>query len=415
MKTGAVSLKKQLEIYKMDNILGRLKGDRVIWIVLILLSLFSLLVVYSATGSLAYRKMDGNTFYYLAKQFIMLGLGFGVIILVVKYVPVKYLSIFSPIMLVVSFMLLAVALVLHVGGTGRTFSFGFISFQPAELVKISLVLFVSRLLANNQDNENPPSRRTFLWILGITGFVCLAISLSNFSTAALLFATIMLLMFIGRVPLRFLLFTILGGLAMVVLFYFLASAVNIGRINTVRGRIDRFIQGDPNSEVGLTQADYAKMAIYHGGQAGKGPGGSKVRNHMAAAYNDFIFAIMVEEYGWISFIVVLAYMVFAGRAGVIIKQCKRTYPAFIVAGLSLMFVMQAFINMGVSSGLLPVTGQTLPWVSMGGTSTLFTAFSLGCILRVSYQNKLEEENSALLENGENDLPEEDLAFADTYN
>jgi len=399
----------------MNEILGKLKGDRVIWIVLILLSLFSLLVVYSATGSLAYRKMDGNTFFYLAKQFIMLGLGFGIIIVVVKFMPVKFLSIFSPIMLVVSFIFLLAALVLRVsaeGGTGRTFSLGFISFQPAELVKISLVLFVSRLLANNQDNENPPTRNTFLLILGITGFVCLVISMSNFSTAALLFATIMVLMFIGRVPLRFLLFTILGGIAMVVVFYFIAPYVNVGRINTIHGRIERFIKGDPNSEVGLTQADYAKMAIYHGGQTGKGPGGSQVRNHMAAAYNDFIFAIMVEEYGWISFIVVLAYLVFAGRAGVIIKQCKRTFPAFIVAGLSLMFVMQAFINMGVSSGLLPVTGQTLPWVSMGGTSTLFTAFSLGCILRVSYQNKMEEENNALSENIENELPDEDLAFAE---
>jgi cell division protein FtsW len=249
-------------------------------------------------------------------------------------------------------------------------------------------------------------------ILGVTGIVCLTISLSNFSTAALLFATIMLLMFIGRVPLRFLFLTIIGGIALVVVFYFIAPSVNIGRINTVRGRIDRFIHGDPNSDIGLTQADYAKMAIYHGGQTGQGPGGSQVSSHMAAAYNDFIFAIMVEEYGWISFIVVLAYMVFAARAGVIIRQCKRTFPAFIVAGLSLMFVMQAFINMGVSSGLLPVTGQTLPWVSLGGTSTLFTAFSLGCIIRVSYQNKLEEEEKIEPERVEEEFQEEDHAFAD---
>jgi len=267
-------------------------------------------------------------------------------------------------------------------------------------------------LANNQDNENPPTRKTFLFILGITGLVCLTISMSNFSTAALLFVTVMLLMFIGRVPLRFLLFTVLGGIAFVILIYVLASSVNVGRFNTVKGRIDRFIHGDPNSEIGLTQADYAKMAIYHGKQTGQGPGGSQVRNYMAAAYNDFIFAILVEEYGWISFIVILAYLVFASRAGVIMKQCKRTFPAFIVAGLSLMFIMQAFINMGVSVGLLPVTGQTLPWISMGGTSTLFTAFSLGAILRVSYQNKLEEENNESFESIENELPEEDHAFAD---
>jgi cell division protein FtsW len=398
----------------MDKILGKLKGDRVMWLVIILLTLFSLLVVYSSTGSLAYRKMGGNTFFYLAKQFVMLGLGFIVIMLVIKYVKVKYLSIFSPVMLAISFGLLLVALVLRIGeGTGRTLGLGFISFQPAELVKISLILFVSRLLANNQDADNPPSQGTFLKILVISGVVCLAISLSNFSTAALLFVTIMFLMYIGRVQIKYLLMIILAGIAMVVLIYFLASSVNIGRFNTVKGRIDRFIHGDPASDSGITQADYAKMAIFNGGQAGKGPGGSQIRNHMAAAYNDFIFSILVEEYGWISFIVVLAYMVFAARAGVIIRQCKRTFPAFIVAGLGLMFVLQAFINMGVSVGLLPVTGQTLPWISMGGTSTLFTAFSIGAILRVSYQNTIESKEEEPSLDEVNEVPEEDLAFVDS--
>ncbi len=235
--------------------------------------------------------------------------------------------------------------------------------------------------------------------------------MSNFSTAALLFLTIMTLMFIGRVPLKYLGLTIAAGIAALAVFYILASSVNVGRLNTIKGRIDRFIKGDPESEIGITQADYAKMAIFRGGQGGHGPGGSKVRNHMAAAYNDFIFAILVEEYGWLSFIVILAYIIFAARSGLIIKQTKRTFPAFMVAGLTLMFVLQAMINMGVSTGLLPVTGQTLPWISMGGTSTLFTAFSLGCILRVSYQNTLEEQIEEV-EVNVNEPPEEDHAFAD---
>lgn len=400
----------------MNKLFGILKGDRGIWIVLIILSMFSLLVVYSSTGSLAYRQMGGNTFFYLVKQLVMILLGFGVIALVVNFVPVKYMSIFSPILLGVSFVFILVALVLKVGteGTGRTFSLGFISFQPAELAKISLVLFVSRLLANNQDSESRPSRKTFLIILGVTGVVCLAISMANFSTAALLFATVMVLMFVGRVPLKFLLATVGIGVAAVVAFYFLAAHVDIGRLNTIRGRIDRYMHGDPNSEIGMTQADYAEMAIYHGGQIGRGPGGSEVRNHMAAAYNDFIFAILVEEYGWLSFLVILTYVIFASRAGVIIRQSKRTFPAFMVAGLSTMFVLQAMINMGVAVGLLPVTGQTLPWVSMGGTSSLFTALSLGCILRVSYQNKLEKENKKPLINNDvlEEVPEEDAAFAE---
>jgi cell division protein FtsW len=296
--------------------------------------------------------------------------------------------------------------------SGRTFSLGPISFQPAELAKISLILFVSRLLANNQDQEKKPSRKTFLWILGISGTVCLAISMANFSTAALLFATIIILLFIGRVPMKFLLATAGAGIAVVVAFYFLSTVVDLGRIGTVRGRIDRFIHGDPSSEIGMTQAEYAEMAIYRGGRLGSGPGGSEVRNFMAAAYNDFIFAILVEEYGWLSFIVILAYVIFAARSAIIINQSKRTFQAFMVAGLSSMLVIQALINMGVSVGLLPVTGQTLPWISMGGTSTLFTAFALGCILRVSYQNNLESANGSPSVKAENAIPDEDQAFAD---
>lgn len=398
----------------MNKLFDLLKGDRGIWMVLIFLSLFSLLVVYSSTGSLAYRQMGGNTFFYLFKQLVLILLGFGIILLIVNYVPVKFMSIFSPVLLGVSFIFVVTALVLKIGSdtSGRTFSLGFISFQPAELAKISLVLFVSRLLANNQDNDSQPSRKTFFWIVGVSGVMCAAISMANFSTAALLFLTIMILMFIGRVPIKFLLATIGAGMVAVVMIYMLASVVNIGRFNTVRGRIDRFIQGDPNSEVGMTQADFAEMAIFRGGQLGTGPGGSEVRNHMAAAYNDFIFAIMIEEYGWLSFLVILAYLIFASRAGIIIRQSHRSFPAFMVAGLSSLFVLQAMINMGVSVGILPVTGQTLPWVSMGGTSTLFTAISLGCILRASHQNKLEKStNEKTKDNVAPEVPEEDHAFA----
>ncbi|HOO82945.1 MAG TPA: FtsW/RodA/SpoVE family cell cycle protein [Prolixibacteraceae bacterium] len=398
----------------MNKIFDILKGDRGIWMVLIILSFFSLLIVYSSTGSLAYRQMGGNTFFYLMKQFIMLFLGFGVIVLVVNFVPVKYMSIFSPILLGISFVFVIVALVLNIGSdaTGRTFSLGPLSFQPAELAKISLVLFVSRLLANNQDKEHKPSRKTFLWIMGVSGIVCLAISMANFSTAALLFATVIILLFVGRVPLKYLMVTFGAGIMVAVMFYFLAGVVDLGRIDTMRNRIDRYIHGDPNSEIGMTQADYAEMAIFRGGRLGNGPGGSEVRNYMAAAYNDFIFAILVEEYGWFSFFVILAYFIFASRAAIIINQSRRTFPAFMVTGLSSMLVMQALINMGVSVGLLPVTGQTLPWVSMGGTSTLFTAMSIGFILRASYQNKQEESGNKPLVEQANLIPDEDQAFAE---
>ncbi|MDA3880787.1 MAG: FtsW/RodA/SpoVE family cell cycle protein [Prolixibacteraceae bacterium] len=398
----------------MSKLFKILKGDRVIWFVLVILSMFSLLIVYSSTGSLAYRQMDGNTFSYLVKQFIMILFGFGIIVLIVNVIPVKFMSVFSPLLLIVSLVFIGIALVLNIGGeaTGRTFNLGPISFQPAELAKISLVLFVSRLLANNQSHKSKPSRRTFYWVLGISGITCMAISMANFSTAAILFVTVMIVMFVGRVPLKYLFATLGAGIVMVVLFYMLASHVDLGRFDTIKGRIDRYINGDPNSEIGMTQSDFAEMAIYNGGRLGTGPGGSEVRNHIAAAYNDFIFAILVEEYGWISFLVIMAYVILAFRTAVIINQSKRTFPAFMVAGLSSMLLLQAMTNMGVAVGLLPVTGQTLPWISMGGTSTLFTAAAFGAILRVSHQNKLEKTNDKPLVNSESMLPDEDQAFAE---
>jgi cell division protein FtsW len=236
--------------------------------------------------------------------------------------------------------------------------------------------------------------------------------MADFSTAFLLFATIMVLMFIGRVPTKYLLSVVAAGIVLLVGLYFLSSVVDLGRIDTFRGRIDRFIYGDPNSEIGMTQVDFAEMAIYHGGRLGVGPGGSEVRNHMAAAFNDFIFAILIEEYGWLSFFVVLSYLIFAARSAIIVNQSKRTFPAFIVAGLSTMIVLQAMANMGVAVGILPVTGQTLPWISMGGTSTIFTAISLGCILRVSYMNKRENSKEYTSKISEESIPDEDVAFAE---
>ncbi|MBN1767310.1 MAG: FtsW/RodA/SpoVE family cell cycle protein [Prolixibacteraceae bacterium] len=398
----------------MSKLFSILKGDRVIWVVLVFLSMVSLLIVYSSTGSLAYRQMDGDTFSYLVKQFMMIMMGFGVIILIVNVIPVKFMSVFSPLLLLISLAFIFIALVLNIGSeaTGRTFNLGPLSFQPAELAKISLVLFVSRILANNQDHQNKPSRRTFYWVLGVSGITCLAISMANFSTAAILFVSVVVVMFVGRVPLKYLFATLGAGMLVLALFYVLASHVDLGRIDTVKGRIDRFFSGDPNSEIGMTQADFAEMAIYNGGRFGTGPGGSEVRNHMAAAYNDFIFAILVEEYGWFSFLVVLAYVILAFRTAVIINHCNRTFPAFMVAGLSSMLLLQAMTNMGVAVGLLPVTGQTLPWISMGGTSTLFTAAAFGAILRVSHQNKLEKTNQKPLVDSESLLPDEDQAFAE---
>ena len=376
---------------------GIFKGDRVIWIVLLLLSLLSLLIVYSSTGALAYRQASGNTLYFLIRQTGFLCIGIGIMLFLVNVVPVKFFAMVSNVLIYLSIGLLLLAVAMRItgrmDGTGRTLDLGFFSFQPSEFAKISLIMYTAKVLGKYQ-RSRAELKKAFYLVMGHAAVVCGLIFITNFSTASLLFATIFVMMFVGRIPFKFLLFVVALGVGIVTLTYVMASYVPASptRIHTVKGRIDRFIHGDPNSEKGITQADYAKLAIYEGGIVGKGPGRSDVSNYMAAAYNDFIFAIIVEEYGLLAgIIVILLYLIFFFRSVVIVRRVTRTFPAFLVTGLTIILVFQAMINIGVSTGVLPVTGQPLPWVSLGGTSLFFTAIAFGCVLTVSYQNQINRE------------------------
>lgn len=394
-----------------SSILKYFKGDRVIWIILMFLSMLSLLIVYSATGALAYREHSGNTIYYLIRQLFFIGAGIGLIVFMVNVIPVKMYSMFANYLLYGSILLLLVALVLKfahiIKGTGRTINLGPLSFQPAEVAKIALIIFTAKVLGKKQDSKKDLAA-AFRKIMFFTAIVCGIVLLSNFSTSALIFITIITMMFIGRIPIRYMLLVFAAGIGLVVLIYFTSDHLpdSLGRFKTIKGRIERFIHGDPNSEQGVTQADYAKLAIYSGGIFGKGPGQSDVSNYMAAAYNDFIFAIIVEEYGLIIGTgVIFLYLIFFFRGIIIVRRSRRTFPAFVVIGLSLVMVFQAMINVGVSSGVLPVTGQPLPWISLGGTSLLFTSIAFGCILSVSHQNQIDSE--ALQQPIQVNVPDED--------
>jgi cell division protein FtsW len=382
----------------MEPSIGKIfKGDRVIWMVLMLLSLLSLLIVYSATGALAYRVASGNTFKYLLRQVGFLSTGIGVILLMVNVFPIKLYSKLAlwAVWASIGFLLFSVAMkgTQFVSSSGRTLNFFGLTFQPAELAKISLILYTAKILGKRQKTRGD------LWdafkrIILFTGAICGLIFISDFSTSALLFATVMTMMFAGRIPLLYLLSVVGAGIALIVAIYFTADVLpdSLGRVQTMKGRIERFVHGDPNSEKGITQADYAKLAIYSGGIFGKGPGHSDVSNYMAAAYNDFIFAIIVEEYGLIGgTFVILLFLIFFFRGVTIVRRATRTFPAFLVIGLTLVLVYQAMINIGVSSGALPVTGQPLPWISLGGTSLLFTSVAFGLILSVSHQNQKNHE------------------------
>lgn len=371
------------------------KGDRTLWVVLIFLSLVSLVIVYSATGKLAYREAEGNTVHYLIKQIVFILIGFGIMLFIVNILPVVVYFKAAPILVGVTiFALLLAILQFKLTGnadqeTSRSLDLGFFSFQPSELAKIVLIMFASRMLSKSQKTEEE-MKTAFWWVTGVSGVVCFLIFISNISTAALIFLSIMVLMLIARVPVK--LFSMLAGTGIFlgVLLFFTADLMpaSFGRVHTFKERIVDFTKGDANALEGTTQADYAKLAVFEGGMFGKGPGNSEVSNYMEAGYNDFIYAIFIEEYGFVGgLFLAMLYLILLFRGVIIVRRCDRTFPAFMVAGLMVMMVFQAFINMAVSVGAAPVTGQPLPWVSMGGSSMLFTAASFGIILAVSANNQ----------------------------
>ncbi len=368
------------------------KGDRSLWIVMVLLSLISMLIVYSATGKLAFREAGGDTSHYLVRQSIFILTGLTIMVILVNFIPVKLYFLISPALIGITLFTLVAAYVqfkIQHKPTPRSLDVGFFNFQPADLAKISLVMYAARILSKYQKTKED------LWfafkrVTIVSGVICAIIFMGNVSTSVLIFASMMVLMMIARIPMKYLSGLIGAGILFVTLVYFTANIMpkGFGRVHTFKERIDDFLYGDKEAEKGTTQADFAKLAIFEGGTFGKGPGNSEVSNYMEAGYNDFIFAIIVEEYGLVGgTILVFLYLVLLYRGVVIVRRSERTFPAFLVAGLVIMVVFQAVINMSVSAGVIPVTGQPLPWVSMGGTSMLFTAVGFGAILSVSYYNK----------------------------
>ncbi len=388
------------------------KGDLTLWVILIFLSLISLVIVYSATGKLAYREAHGNTMYYLIRQVIFILAGFGIMLFVVNVIPVSVYFKISPVLIGITIFTLILAFIQYkiTGGdkeTSRSLTLPFFSFQPAELAKISLVMYAARLLSKAQRTEEE-LKSAFYWVTGVAGIICLLIFLSNFSTAALIFFTIIVLMLIARVAFKYIASLIGIGAVLVILIYFSADFFpdSFGRVHTVKSRIETFLSGSAKKEVtGMKQEEYARLAIFEGGVLGKGPGNGEVSNYMEAGYNDFIYAIYIEEYGFIGGVfLLLLYIVLLFRGVIIVRRCDRTFPAFTVTGLILLMTFQAFINMAVSVGAVPVTGQPLPWVSMGGSSMLFTAAAFGVILAVSADNQKRMAELQQVEVGQSEQP-----------
>jgi len=354
-----------------------LKGDPMIWGIVILLSVISILVVYSATGSLAYKKTGGNTEKYLLDHSMMVFMGLFVMWVAHK-IPYKYYGLIGKFLLIISVPLLVVTYAFGstVNEANRWLSIPGINkaFQPSDIAKLALIATLASLLAKRQ-KDIADFKKSFLPMIVVIGVITMLIGFANMSTALLLFSTCLLLMFIGRVPSKYIMMVILiGGV-------FLSASVFLGqRGGTFFSRIEKFTSG---GEIPF-QAEQSFIAISTGGITGKGPGKSEQRNTLPHPYSDFIYAIIIEEYGLIGGATVLfLYLALLYRGMRIVATSTKPFGGLLSAGLSFALVLQAMVNMAVAVGLGPITGLPLPLLSMGGTSLIFTGFSVGIILSVS--------------------------------
>ena len=369
-----------------------IKGDKAIWLIVILLSIFSVLAVYSSTGTLAYRYQSGNTSYYLLKHFMILIFGFA-LMYVAHLIRYSYYSRISQIALFITLPLLLFTLFsgTNINQANRWLTLPLINltFQSSDFAKLALIMYIARLLSKKQD-QIKDFKSAFLPIMLPIIIICALILPANLSTSAILFVTCLVLMFIGRVNLKYV-FSLIG-IGIITLTFFLLMLYNSphqGRFGTWKNRIENYINND--NEDGNYQVEQSKIAIATGGVIGKFPGNSTQRNFIPHPYSDFIFAIIIEEYGLLGgIVIVLLYMMLLYRSFRIVNKCPGTFSAFLTFGLSFSLVFQAMINMGVAVNIFPVTGQPLPLISMGGTSIWFTSLAIGIILSVSKEVETEK-------------------------
>lgn len=352
-----------------------LQGDKVIWAVVFALSLISILVVYSSIGSLAYKRTVSPESYLIKHTFTVF-VGLAAMWLAHK-VDYRYYSKLSKIALWISIPLLVYTFTngVSINDASRWIAIPIIgSFQPSDFASLALIINLASMLSKRQQNIDD-IKESLIPILIWCGVICGLIALTNLSTAVLLLATCFLIMFIGRVPVKY--------LAMLMMVGILAGAVAIKfgvRGETAKNRIMSFIEG---KELPF-QAKHARIAVATGGVFGKGPGNSDQRNILPHPYSDFVYAIVIEEYGMIGgFIVLVLYLILLHRGMKAAYNSERAFAGLLSAGLSFDLVCQAMVNMGVVVGLGPITGQPLPLISMGGTSMVFTGLAVGIILSVS--------------------------------
>lgn len=426
--TGAndISLKEA----NTGGLLSKTRGDKVIWAIVIVLALVSMLAVYSSTGLLAYKYNRGNTEVYLFKQVVFTAVGLAIIYFSHRVNYTLY-SRLARILFMLSIPLLIYTLFfglkLNEGSRWIRLPIINLTFQTSDLAKLALFMFLSRLLSKKQEVIKD-FKKGFIPVIMPVGIICMLIAPANLSTALLVAATSMLLLFIGRVSTKHLMLTIGVAAIPVAILVMIAVAfydkkeekcselpffLQAGRIPTWVSRVQNFMydskQVDKDENYQINQA---KIAIAKGGVLGLGPGNSQTRNFLPHPYSDFIFAIIIEEYGLAGGgFLLFVYLLFLFRSIRIFKKCPYAFGAFLALGLSFTLVIQALINMAVTVNLFPVTGVTLPLVSMGGSSFLFTCLAIGIILSVARNvEQLEAPADAPKASGEK---KEKKATADT--
>jgi cell division protein FtsW len=366
-----------------NRISAELKGDRVIWAIVSVLMMLSILVVYSSTSTLAFRNHGGNTEFYLLKQVIMLILG-AVIMYAAHLIHYRRYNLWSPYLLAASVPLLMLTLAVgnEVNGATRWIEIPIVglTFQTSDFAKIALIAYVARSITAKQEFIQD-FQSAFLPIIVPIVIVCFLIAPSNLSTALVIFATCMVMMFIGRVAMKYIFLLMFCGLVAFAALIVIGNAFPTKvRSHTWTERARSFIE----DEDGGDQTKMAKMAIARGNMIGNGPGNSIQKNFLPSAFADYIYAIIIEEYGLVGgFVVMALYMLLFFRVVRLVTKSPKTFPAMLAIGLILILVVEALANMAVSVHLVPVTGQPLPLLSLGGTSLLFTCVAFGMILSVS--------------------------------
>lgn len=385
----------------MDLLKNIFKGDKVIWIIFLMLCLISIVEVFSASSTLTYGS--GDHWGPITRHLVFLCMG-AICVCLIHNLPYQWFSLIGMLLLPTSvIMLIAVMFVGRINDAARWINIAGIQFQPSEFAKMAVVIVTAFILSKGRTEEgaNP---KAFKYILIMAGTICAIILPENFSTAALLFGVVFLMMYIGHVPLvqlGRLAATGIGLVVVAVVFLMATKDVNVEflhRFDTWRTRIEKFVDNEYIAPEKFDtdkdgQVAHARIAVATSNIIGKGPGNSVQRDFLSQAFSDFIFAIVIEELGLLGgAFVVFLYICLLIRVGRIAKRCNRSFPAFLAIGIGLLLVTQAVFNMMVAVGLAPVTGQPLPLISRGGTSTIINCVYIGMLLSISrYTASIEQE------------------------